>query len=90
MWLALAIEIAGIIHERLALANKRADLATDPAAKKAAVDEGLIIADTGQKLFDKIRGFIDGLKDDKTPPLVGPVPLPASGVGAAASLQERH
>lgn len=63
MWLALFTELAGILHERLALANKRAELATDPVQKKAAIDEGLIVADAAQKLLDRIRGLIGELKD---------------------------
>lgn len=69
-WLPLMVELAGILHERLSLANKRAELATDPAAKKAAIDEGLIVADSFQKLLDKIKGFIGELNDHpaSTPP----------------------
>lgn len=68
MWLALFTELAGILHERLALANKRAELATDPVQKKAAIDEGLIVADSFQKLLDKVKGFIDELKDHPAVP----------------------
>jgi hypothetical protein len=68
LWLPLFVELAGILHERLALANKRAELATDPAAKKAAIDEGLIVADSFQKLLDKIKGFIGELNDHPVTP----------------------
>ncbi len=72
MWLALFTELAGILHERLALANKRAELATDPAQKKAAIDEGLIVADSFQKLLDKVKGFISELNDHPAVPPAKP------------------
>lgn len=67
MWLALATEIAGIIHERLALANKRAEMATDPVQKKAAIDEGLTVADALHKFLDKVKGLIPELRDNPAP-----------------------
>lgn len=70
MWLALLTEIAGCLHERLALANKRAEMATNDADKKAAIDEGLIVADTFQKMITKLKGMVHELND-------APVGIPA-------------
>lgn len=67
MWLAFAIQIAGIINNRLALAKMRAEMSTDLEEKKKAIDEGLIVADTLHKLLDRARGQIEQLRgDDKS------------------------
>lgn len=62
LWLTLLTQIATIIANRLALAKMRADMATTDDEKKRAIDEGLIVADSMHKIFDKVSGQIDSLK----------------------------
>lgn len=66
-WVLLLTEVVGAYRERMALANKRYDMATTDADKKAAIDDGLLVADTFQKLIAKLKGLVHELNDAPVP-----------------------
>lgn len=76
VWIELLKEIVGAERERLSLCNKRYDIATTDAEKKAAVDDGLKMSDAANKLKDLVNGQITALlaKFDPKPAPVSPTP----------------
>lgn len=67
LWLAFAVQLATIIANRLQLARMRAEMATTDVEKKAAIDDGLKVADSFHAVFEKVQGQIDALKGAPVP-----------------------
>lgn len=70
LWLALAVQIATIIANRLTLQRMRAEMATTEGDKKAAIDEGLKVDDALHTFLDKVRGKIESLTAPAALPVV--------------------